>query len=122
MKRVYIAGPMRGLPLYNFPAFDAAAARFRADGFEVLNPAEMDRERGFNESNDVPSEAFLKDAIMRDLDAVATCSAIALLPGWTKSQGVAVELAFARFIGIDILDARTGLPMNPGEVQYVQTF
>lgn len=38
--RVYIAGPMTGLPEYNFPAFHAAAKAWRDAGWEVLNPAE----------------------------------------------------------------------------------
>ena len=40
MTRVYIAGPMTGLPDFNYPAFNAAAAKLRALGLEVLNPAE----------------------------------------------------------------------------------
>jgi hypothetical protein len=40
MTRAYIAGPMTGLPEFNFPAFHAAAASLRARGFEVENPAQ----------------------------------------------------------------------------------
>jgi len=42
MKTIYLSGPMSGLPGFNFPAFHAAAAKLRADGFTVLNPAETD--------------------------------------------------------------------------------
>lgn len=38
--RVYLAGPMTGIADYNFPAFNAAAARLRAVGFDVVNPAD----------------------------------------------------------------------------------
>lgn len=41
--RVYLAGPMRGLPQFNFPAFDAGAATLEALGHEVFNPADRDR-------------------------------------------------------------------------------
>jgi recombination protein RecT len=36
MKRIYISGPMTGLPELNFPAFNAEAARLRALGFEAV--------------------------------------------------------------------------------------
>ena len=39
-KRIYLAGPMTGLPEYNYPAFHAEAARLRGLGFHVENPAE----------------------------------------------------------------------------------
>lgn len=33
VRRVYIAGPMTGLPEFNYPAFNACAADLRAKGF-----------------------------------------------------------------------------------------
>lgn len=43
--RVYLAGPMRGVPHFNFPAFHAAAAELRARGYVVFSPAEADNDR-----------------------------------------------------------------------------
>ena len=37
---IYVAGPMRGYPEFNFPSFHAAAAQLRAAGHTVFNPAE----------------------------------------------------------------------------------
>ena len=34
--RLYIAGPMRGIPLWNFPAFDAARDMLIKEGARVL--------------------------------------------------------------------------------------
>lgn len=99
---IYIAGPMRGVPLYNFPAFDAATKKFREAGWEVISPAEMDRDKGFTETMPEPSATFLKAAIARDLSAISICTAIALLPGWEASRGVRVELALAEFLEIPI--------------------
>ncbi|WP_319942079.1 DUF4406 domain-containing protein [Pseudomonas quasicaspiana] len=50
MRRIYISGPMTGLPDFNFPAFAAEANRLRGLGFDVVNPAEINQtaERGRN--------------------------------------------------------------------------
>ena len=39
---VYIAGPMTGIPEFNYPLFNATAKALRATGVEVRNPAEND--------------------------------------------------------------------------------
>lgn len=44
-KVLYIAGPMTGIPHFNFPLFDAVSASLRADGFTIISPAETDHER-----------------------------------------------------------------------------
>lgn len=44
MKTLYIAGPMSGIPQFNFPAFIAAAAALRAQGYTIISPAETDPE------------------------------------------------------------------------------
>lgn len=40
MQHIYLSGPMTGVPEYNYPAFNAEAARLRALGYTVENPAE----------------------------------------------------------------------------------
>lgn len=37
--KVYISGPMTGLPEFNYPAFFAAAEALEARGYETINPA-----------------------------------------------------------------------------------
>lgn len=44
-KVLYVAGPMTGIPHFNFPLFDAVSASLRADGFTIISPAETDHER-----------------------------------------------------------------------------
>lgn len=71
--RVYIAGPMTGLPDFNFPAFNAAAVAWRALGWEVENPAEAfdgDQTRAYREY------------VAVDVVKLQRCTAIAMLPGW----------------------------------------
>jgi hypothetical protein len=105
--RIYIAGPMRGIENYNFPAFDAAAKRLRAAGHDPVNPADLDRAIGVNETTVPLPEGFLRGAMKRDLGEICDCDAIAVLPGWEKSAGTVVELALAKLLGLPILDAVT---------------
>lgn len=117
MNKVYISGPMRGFPYYNHPAFNAAATRFRNMGFEVFNPAEMDREAGFDvsklpEDHDWSStDGFdLRDALCRDCSAVCKSTHIAMLKGWEKSTGACIEYDLAVALGLKVLD-EFGFPL-----------
>ena len=42
----YIAGPMRGIHLFNFPAFDAAKKYLSMNGHSVISPADIDQMTG----------------------------------------------------------------------------
>lgn len=101
--RIYIAGPMRGYPQFNFPAFDAAAAAMQAVGHEVVNPAQMDRDVGFDPQSTEVSTEFLRDALRRDLSAICDCDAIAMLPGWELSGGANIEWSLAVHLGLNVI-------------------
>jgi hypothetical protein len=120
-KQVYIAGPMRGHPEFNFPAFDAAALLGRQLGFRVISPAEMDREAGINEKKKITvTPSMCRTFAARDLHAILCCDAIALLPGWRKSVGATAEMAAAKWIGLEVLDATTFEPLHETAVQEAQ--
>lgn len=117
MRKVYIAGPMRGLPLSNFPAFDRAKALGMSKGWTVISPADMDRIFGYDPADAATSNSdvlgTLSDIMLRDLAELANCNALALLPGWENSTGARVEVMFALFVGnIQLLDAETFEPAN----------
>jgi hypothetical protein len=121
VKRIYIAGPMRGIPLHNFPAFDRARDFFRSAGFEVYSPADIDRAHGINEltwdDNAPDAQERLRELAKRDFEALIQCDAIALLPGWERSRGVKWEKPLAEFLKLEIYCAATGIRMNaPGRV------
>ena len=100
--RVYLAGPMRGIDQFNFPAFHEAAAELRTLGHEVISPAEHDLELGFDPVLN-SLDGFDMEAAMRwDVAQVLTADIVYLLPGWESSEGVSVELAVARAIGVQI--------------------
>jgi len=88
--KLYLSGPMSGLPDDNFPAFNEAADKLRKVGYEVVNPAEYGRSGGWQ----------WQDYILRDLPVLCTCDGVATLTGWGASDGAAVEVAFA--VGLDI--------------------
>src|SRR4051812_6760126 len=91
--RVYVAGPMRGIPEFNFPAFNAAAVALRQIGCEVFNPAEKDNERhgtDISKGNVAGCEELatkqhgfnLREALALDLEYICRhADAVALLPG-----------------------------------------
>ena len=99
--RLYVAGPMRGHPDYNFPAFDSAAARLRAQGYDVVNPAEMSRDVGVENGESDP--AVFNRLIAEELREVRACDAIYLLQGWETSLGTRDELEVALSHGLEIM-------------------
>lgn len=93
--RIYIAGPMTGLPELNFPSFHAEAARLRALGHDVVNPAEINPDPGMKWS----------DAMRADIRELVTCEGICLLPGFEASRGARLERHIALEIGLTIMYA-----------------
>lgn len=94
--KLYLAGPMRGQPLYNFPLFDAACVVLRDAGHYVLAPQEHDRDIGFKPEEGVdPNEEILTQMITWDIQAILDSEAIVLLHGWTQSAGSRIELIVA---------------------------
>lgn len=102
MTKLYIAGPMSGIPQFNFPAFIAAGKCIRKLGYETLNPAEIDLEDD-NETAMESTTGDLSDVektwgdyLSRDVKLVADeCDGVALLPGWENSRGARLEAFIA---------------------------
>jgi hypothetical protein len=92
-KTIYLAGPMSGLPDFNYPAFNAAAAKLRALGHTVLNPAE----------NPVPACGTWAGYMRLALAQLVQCECIVLLPGWAESKGALVERKLAQVLGMEVL-------------------
>ena len=106
MTRYYLAGPMSGLPQFNLPLFDAAAAELRAAGHEIVSPAELDNEtvraaclRAFDGKStpETNGGGTWGDFLSRDVKIVSDeVDGIVLLPGWFKSRGARLEV----FVGL----------------------
>jgi hypothetical protein len=102
--KIYIGGPMRGYNEFNFPAFDAMRDRIKTldSSFEVVSPADLDREIGFDETQNSLDGFSCEDAMERDIKAMRDVDALILLSGSEWSKGARVEEAYARYRGIPV--------------------
>lgn len=104
MTRLYVAGPMRNYPEWNFPAFADATLILRDAGYGVISPAEEDLKRGFDPKAPVEeyTDADWHKAMRRDFAYILKCQGIALLDGWERSKGAQAERFVAETIGIPV--------------------
>src|ERR1035441_251338 len=86
-RSIYVAGKMRGLPLYGFPAFDEAEARLISEGWIVHSPAAHDRFLGFDPEGPPPDPETLSEMHRWDMQTITESDAIYMLPGWEDSDG-----------------------------------
>lgn len=112
--KIYVAGPMRNYPEFNFPAFHAAAKRLRAEGHTVFSPAEKDEEihgTDFSKSfktgslEAAESSGFsLRRALGDDLEWICKqADGVYLLKGWELSKGALAEKATAEALGLEVM-------------------
>lgn len=109
---IYVAGPMRGKPEFNFPAFNDAAAWLRSKGHSVFNPAERDNEKhgtDISKGNAHGDEHVaasqhgfsLREALGADMAYISgQADAIYMLVGWEASAGARAEWALAQALGL----------------------
>lgn len=95
MAKIYISGPMTGIPEYNRPEFNRHATKLRNEGHSVFNPAECKIPDGKPET----WENYMRE----DIRMLSECDTIALLPGWEKSRGASIELFIATTIGLSVI-------------------
>ena len=113
IERAYIAGPMSGLPGFNFEAFDTLADLLRSRRVAVQNPAEYGRQH--------PGQSW-QHYMRQALKMLVTCDSIYLLPGWGRSEGANIEHDLAHKLGMMINypeDWATGFPYPWGTEQRV---
>ena len=99
MAKIYIAGPMSGLPNFNRDAFNAEAHRLLGLGHVALNPAILPDGLEQHEYMAICSEM------------VKMADQLVMLPGWERSKGARIEHDLARGLGFWVMEANAFLPM-----------
>jgi len=108
---IYIAGPMRGYEDYNYPAFDRQAKVLGDQGWNVINPADLDRNDNkpingpmqFDPDNNYEDHEFMRQALKRDMVAICDeCTAMYMMSKWETSKGAKAEWHLAKALGLDI--------------------
>ena len=101
--KIYLAGPMSGIPNNNFEVFDTAAAHLREIGYQVFNPADNDRKMWGSLEN-IAKYANYRDCLRADLNWILDhAEAIALLPGWDKSRGANIEKQLSEILKLKVI-------------------
>lgn len=126
--KVYLAGPMRGHPEFNYPLFNEVTHVLRAKGWTVASPAEHDlqttpaivHETGYATGDPNKTNLFdTRSAFRWDFKQIVKADAIVLLPGWEGSQGARSERLVAEHCGkLVLLAKRTQrCSIHPGPCQ-----
>jgi hypothetical protein len=110
---IYVAGPMRGLPEWGFPAFHRVHDEWVTNDPDVFDkiywfcPACEDEKTGFSTegmsgTEDLTDLGFdLRRALAKDLKWIArNADVVIVLPGWESSKGALAEVALAHALGL----------------------
>jgi hypothetical protein len=89
MNRIYVSGPMTGVPEFNAPAFDMAYRDLMTEGYAPVLPVPFVDGKSYEE--------YLRD----DLKLLLDCDGIYMLPNWQESKGAKIEHMVALACGID---------------------
>lgn len=102
-RRVYLSGPMTGLPGFNAAAFDAAAQALERPGVEVFNPAAL-----FRGDKSRPRTEYMAEDLK---NLTGWASEVVVLPGWATSRGACLEVLAALEMGLPVSGLSLGGPV-----------
>lgn len=125
--RVYLAGPMTGMPQFNFPTFDAAEADLLTRDYDVVPPADLHdpevRKLALASTTgaleDLPRHLTWGQFLAQDVRMIADdgIEAIVCLDGWPRSNGARLESYVARLCKLPIYEYGPADPLTPIEQQ-----
>ena len=100
--KVYLAGPMTGLPDFNRGAFFEAADVLFSHGHIVLNPAVF------------PDGLEHGDYMKICLPMIDAAEAVIMLPGWENSKGANMEYQYAQIKRLPVFEAEVAYADDEG--------
>ena len=111
MKKIYIAGKMKGLRNLGYQKFFDKAEELIGLGWLTVNPAdfpyegvevEVDGKKVTTTITDDDAYTYHK-VLHRDFQLISSCTAIYMLKGWAESSGASTELAVAKLLGLEVI-------------------
>ena len=96
--RLYVSGPMTGLPDFNYPAFEVARQTLADVGYDVLSPTDNHHPHAANADTDT-WVWYMRQALKQ----VADADGVAVLPGAACSRGALLEIVVARGLALPVL-------------------
>ena len=101
--KLYVAGPISGLPDLNRMTFRNCTKRLRDLGYLVVNPHEI----CFDLNADLWTQCM-----RRCISKLMECDLIILLPGWQNSKGANMEVNLARQLGMMAIEVEDFIKLD----------
>lgn len=95
MKRVYISGPITGLPDLNKHEFNKAALNMTLIGVDYFNPQDIPPPK-----ENLEGKALWRYYMRECVKELPSCSHIFMLRGWYRSEGATEEHRIAKMLGL----------------------
>lgn len=98
--KIYISGPISGMPDGNRAAFEAAEKAVQDAGHDPVNP----------HNNGVADGATWAQHMRTDIVMMLGCDAVLMLAGWQKSKGACFESWIADHLDVPVFFSIDQLP------------
>lgn len=92
--KLYLSGPMTGIPEKNKREFDRCSQALREKGHEVVVPEPIE--------NADPGTNDYDACLKQDLIDMLGCEAVVVMNGWNNSRGARLEVTTAIQVGMRV--------------------